>query len=132
MNTLVKKEIQRMNKMREPAPSHQNKIWGEESTPSHKTPEIGNKSTNETGSSAPQEPVNIPTNSWKHQSSHPLQNILTPLNSSISTRSKLQSMCAFSAYVSIIEPKNIKEALPDSDWISAMQEELNQFERSRV
>ena len=41
-------------------------------------------------------------------------------------------MCAFSAYVSIIEPKNIKEALPDSDWISAMQEELNQFERSRV
>ena len=41
-------------------------------------------------------------------------------------------MCAFSAYVSLIEPKNIKEALLDSDWISAMQEELNQFERSRV
>ena len=41
-------------------------------------------------------------------------------------------MCAFSAYVSLIEPKNIKEALLDSDWISAMQEELNQFERRRV
>ena len=41
-------------------------------------------------------------------------------------------MCAFSAYVSLIETKNIKEALLDSDWISAMQEELNQFERSRV
>ena len=41
-------------------------------------------------------------------------------------------MCAFSAYVSLIEPKNIKEALLDSDWIIAMQEELNQFERSRV
>ena len=108
------------------------KIWGEESTPSHKTPEIGDKSTNETGSSAPQEPVNIPTHSWKHQSSHPLQNILTPLNSSISTRSKLWSVCAFSAYVSLIEPKNIKEALLDSGWISVMQEELNQFERSRV
>ena len=26
----------------------------------------------------------------------------------------------------------MKEALLDSDWISAMQEELNQFERSRV
>ena len=34
-------------------------------------------------------------------------------------------MCAFSAYVSLIEPKNIKEALLDSDWISVMQEELN-------
>ena len=41
-------------------------------------------------------------------------------------------MCAFSAYVSLIEPKNIKEELLDSYWISAMQEELNQFEKSRV
>ena len=41
-------------------------------------------------------------------------------------------MCAFSAYVSLIDIKNIKEALLDSDWISAMKEELNQFERSRV
>ena len=41
-------------------------------------------------------------------------------------------MCAFSAYVSLIEPKNLKEALSDPDWISAMQEELNQFERTRV
>ena len=41
-------------------------------------------------------------------------------------------MCAFSAYVSLIEPKNIKEAMLDSDWISVMQEELNQFERTRV
>ncbi|KAE8706599.1 hypothetical protein F3Y22_tig00110391pilonHSYRG00023 [Hibiscus syriacus] len=32
----------------------------------------------------------------------------------------------------IIEPKNIKEALNDEHWIMAMQEELNQFERSRV
>ena len=41
-------------------------------------------------------------------------------------------MCAYSAYVSLIEPKNIKESLLDSDWISSMQEELNEFERSRV
>ncbi|KAE8713386.1 hypothetical protein F3Y22_tig00110210pilonHSYRG00021 [Hibiscus syriacus] len=32
----------------------------------------------------------------------------------------------------IIEPKNIKEALNDEHWIMAMQEELNQFERSKV
>ena len=35
-------------------------------------------------------------------------------------------------FVSTIEPKNIKEALIDVDWINAMQEELNQFERSNV
>ena len=41
-------------------------------------------------------------------------------------------MCAFSAYLSQIVPKNIKEALGDQDWIIAMQEELSQFERSKV
>ena len=35
-------------------------------------------------------------------------------------------------FVSTIEPKNVKEALLDVEWIGAMQEELNQFERSRV
>ncbi|KAL8115526.1 hypothetical protein AgCh_022141 [Apium graveolens] len=31
-----------------------------------------------------------------------------------------------------IEPKKIEEALIDPDWISALQEELNQFERNKV
>ncbi|GKE65317.1 retrovirus-related pol polyprotein from transposon TNT 1-94, partial [Tanacetum coccineum] len=31
--------------------------------------------------------------------------------------------------VSIVEPKNIKEAMADSTWIEAMQEELHQFDR---
>jgi len=31
-----------------------------------------------------------------------------------------------------MEPKNVYEALIDSDWISAMQEELHQFERNQV
>ncbi|GKG29493.1 retrovirus-related pol polyprotein from transposon TNT 1-94, partial [Tanacetum coccineum] len=31
--------------------------------------------------------------------------------------------------VSIVEPKNIKEAMADSAWIEAMQEELHQFDR---
>ena len=35
-------------------------------------------------------------------------------------------------FVSTIEPKNVKEALCHADWIGAMQEELNQFERSKV
>ncbi|XP_019255262.1 PREDICTED: uncharacterized protein LOC109233861 [Nicotiana attenuata] len=34
------------------------------------------------------------------------------------------------ACLSQIDPKNIKEALKDVDWITAMQEELHQFERN--
>jgi len=36
------------------------------------------------------------------------------------------------AFVSQIEPKSIQEALNDNNWISAMQEELNQFTRNDV
>ena len=36
------------------------------------------------------------------------------------------------AFVSLIEPKNFKEAIIDDYWIVAMQEELNQFERNGV
>ena len=36
------------------------------------------------------------------------------------------------AFVSHLEPKNIIEAEKDPNWILAMQEELNQFERNKV
>ena len=36
------------------------------------------------------------------------------------------------AFVSTLEPKAINEALEDSDWIIAMHDELNQFERNKV
>ncbi|GKB05427.1 retrovirus-related pol polyprotein from transposon TNT 1-94 [Tanacetum coccineum] len=38
-------------------------------------------------------------------------------------------MCMFALTVSIVEPKNIKEAMADSAWIKAMQDELHQFDR---
>ncbi|GJV75058.1 retrovirus-related pol polyprotein from transposon TNT 1-94 [Tanacetum coccineum] len=41
-------------------------------------------------------------------------------------------MCMFALIVSIIESKNIKEAMADSAWIEAMQEELHQFDRLQV
>ncbi|GKB35128.1 retrovirus-related pol polyprotein from transposon TNT 1-94 [Tanacetum coccineum] len=41
-------------------------------------------------------------------------------------------MCMFALTVSIIELKNIKEAMANSAWIEAMQEELNQFDRLQV
>ncbi|GKB07745.1 gag-pol polyprotein [Tanacetum coccineum] len=41
-------------------------------------------------------------------------------------------MCMFALTVSIVEPKNITEAMADSAWIEAMQEELHQFKRLQV
>ena len=62
---------------------------------------------------------------WKHQSSHPLDQILSDINMGVQTRSKLKNYCAFYAFFSTIEPKNINETLADSDWVTAMQEELD-------
>jgi len=52
---------------------------------------------------------------WKHQSSHPLHQILSDLNTGVQTGSKLKNFCAFYAVLSDIEPKNINEALADSN-----------------
>ncbi|KAL5547205.1 hypothetical protein UlMin_006892 [Ulmus minor] len=45
---------------------------------------------------------------------------------------QLVSQLTYTCYISKIEPKNIKEALTDDFWISAMQDELNQFVRNDV
>jgi len=110
------------------------------------SPEIGSRTGTKTGPGTVSEPGS-PNNqaeydnviedrpvprTWKHQKSHPLDQILTDLNSGVQTRSRLRTFCAFYAFLSHIEPKNIYEALIDSDWISAMQEELHQFERNQV
>ncbi|GKB27292.1 retrovirus-related pol polyprotein from transposon TNT 1-94 [Tanacetum coccineum] len=53
----------------------------------------------------------------------------------IQTRQQLATdpeMCMFALTVSIVEPKNIKEAMADSAWIEAMQDELHQFDRLKV
>nr|GEX31603.1 hypothetical protein [Tanacetum cinerariifolium] len=41
-------------------------------------------------------------------------------------------MCMYALTVSTAEPKNIKEAMADSAWIEAMQEELHQFDKLQV
>ncbi|GJR14217.1 retrovirus-related pol polyprotein from transposon TNT 1-94, partial [Tanacetum coccineum] len=53
----------------------------------------------------------------------------------VQTRRQLATdpeMCMFALTVSIVEPKNIKEAMADSAWIEAMQDELHQFDRLQV
>ncbi|GJW72427.1 retrovirus-related pol polyprotein from transposon TNT 1-94 [Tanacetum coccineum] len=41
-------------------------------------------------------------------------------------------VCMYALTVSLIEPKNIKEAMLDHSWIESMQDELNQFKRLDV
>ena len=55
---------------------------------------------------------------WKHYRSHPLDQILSDLNSGMQTRSRLKNFCAFYAFLSNIEPKNVDEALADLDWVT--------------
>jgi len=50
----------------------------------------------------------------------------------VQTRSRRKNFCAFYAFLFNIEPKNVYDALADSDLISAMQEEHDQFERNKV
>ncbi|XP_070048994.1 uncharacterized mitochondrial protein AtMg00820-like [Nicotiana tomentosiformis] len=70
--------------------------------------------------------------SYKYQSSHPIENIITDPTFGIKIRSSLKNLCAFDAFLSLIEPKNIAKALQDADWVNAMQDKFNQFERSQV
>ncbi|GJX72751.1 hypothetical protein Tco_0309922 [Tanacetum coccineum] len=61
---------------------------------------------------------------------HLLEQVIGNPTQSIITRRQLETdgeMCMFALTVSRIEPKNIKEAMADSAWIEAMQEELHQF-----
>nr|GFA37693.1 retrovirus-related Pol polyprotein from transposon TNT 1-94 [Tanacetum cinerariifolium] len=53
----------------------------------------------------------------------------------VSTRLQLHEQsffCYYDAFLTSVEPKTYKEALTQSCWIEAMQEELNEFERLEV
>ena len=50
----------------------------------------------------------------------------------IKTRSSIRNICGNLAFISQIEPNFFFEAENDENWILAMQEELNQFERNQV
>nr|GEY48520.1 retrovirus-related Pol polyprotein from transposon TNT 1-94 [Tanacetum cinerariifolium] len=51
------------------------------------------------------------------------------LKLSVRTRGQLANLCLFSCFLSCIEPTNVAEALKDADWVSAMQDKLDQFAR---
>jgi hypothetical protein len=58
--------------------------------------------------------------------------ILGDIQNGVTTRSRVAHFCEHYSFVSSIEPHKVEEALQDSDWVVAMQEELNNFTRNEV
>nr|GEX34025.1 hypothetical protein [Tanacetum cinerariifolium] len=71
-------------------------------------------------------------NEKKWTKDHPLYKIIGDPKSSVRTRGQLANSCLFSCLLSSIKPANVAEALRNADWVSAMQDELDQFARLKV
>jgi len=69
---------------------------------------------------------------WRIPRNLSLDNVIGQVQKGVSTRSTLNQFCEHMAFVSQTEPKTVADALEDSNWITAMHEELNQFARNEV
>ncbi|WP_274923145.1 hypothetical protein, partial [Streptomyces clavifer] len=92
--------------------------------------EIGNEQpiSKDTNDIIPSKAV-VPTKLMKN---HTLDNIIGDISSGVMTQKYVQNLCAHYSFVSQIEPKNFSEAESKSEWMEAMQEELNQFKKNNV
>nr|GFA04418.1 retrovirus-related Pol polyprotein from transposon TNT 1-94 [Tanacetum cinerariifolium] len=99
------------------------------------TQEVAESSSHNIGNS------NVPTFNqlqvfeYRWTKDHPLEQVHENPSRPVQTRRQLATdleMCMYALTVSTAEPKNIKEAMADSAWIEAMQEELHQFDRLQV
>jgi hypothetical protein len=66
------------------------------------------------------------------QRDHPVNSILGDIHKGVTTRSRVAHFCEHYSFVSSIEPYRVEDALRDSDWVLAIQEELNNFTRNEV
>jgi hypothetical protein len=66
------------------------------------------------------------------QRDHPVNSILGDIHKGVTTRSRVAHFCEHYSFVSSIEPYRVEDALRDSDWVLAMQEEHNNFTRNEV
>nr|GEW25378.1 retrovirus-related Pol polyprotein from transposon TNT 1-94 [Tanacetum cinerariifolium] len=74
----------------------------------------------------------LPHHNSKWTKDHPLNNIIGQLDRPVSTWLQLHEQALFfyyNTFLTSVEPKTYKEALTQSCWIEAMQEELNEFKR---
>nr|GEW46778.1 hypothetical protein [Tanacetum cinerariifolium] len=77
----------------------------------------------------------IPQHTSKWIKDHPLDNIIGQLSRPVFTRLQLHEQalfCYYDSFLTSVERKTYKDALTQSCWIEAMQEELNEFEQLEV
>ncbi|GKA24006.1 hypothetical protein Tco_0710039 [Tanacetum coccineum] len=68
-------------------------------------------------------------NKWTKD--HPIENVIGNPSRPVSTKSQLQNnalWCFFDAFLTSVKPKIFKEAMLESSWIEAIQEEIYDFE----
>ncbi|GJZ15032.1 hypothetical protein Tco_0550709 [Tanacetum coccineum] len=101
------------------------------------TPEIGSAES----SSRVVDPSNMHTFYQPHSPTHkwtkdlPLEQIIVNPTKPVSTRRQLQTdamWCFFHAFLSKVEQKNYKQAMTESSWIEAMQEEIHKFDLLQI
>jgi len=68
--------------------------------------------------------TNLPKE-WRTSRYYPLDNIIGDISKGVTTRHSLRDACNDMTFVSLIESKNLNEAIIDEHWIIAMQKELN-------
>ncbi|GJZ82302.1 retrovirus-related pol polyprotein from transposon TNT 1-94, partial [Tanacetum coccineum] len=81
------------------------------------------------------DPYFVSEHNSKWTKDHPLENIIGELDRRVSIRLQLHEQalfCYYDAFLAVVEPKTYKDALTQSYWIEAMQEELNEFKRLGV
>jgi hypothetical protein len=66
------------------------------------------------------------------QCDHPVKNIHGAIEKGVTTRSCVATFCEHYSFVSSFEPFKVEDAQRDTDWVVAMQEELNNFKRNQV
>ena len=105
--------------------------FNKESDPSEQVQNYGNSLNKSQGLELKQKAsLLILKRKFKQAFSHPEENIIIDLQSGAQTTSN--SYCDSYGFVFLIEPKTRDEALQDAEWIVAMQNELNEYERKKV
>nr|GEU96250.1 hypothetical protein [Tanacetum cinerariifolium] len=97
--------------------------------------EVAESSSHNIGNSNVHTFNQLQVSEYRWTKDHPLEQVCGNLSKPVHTRRQLATnpkMCMFALTVSTAEPQNIKEAMADSAWIEAMQEEIHQFDRLQV
>ncbi|GJY96614.1 retrovirus-related pol polyprotein from transposon TNT 1-94 [Tanacetum coccineum] len=98
--------------------------------------ESPNKDSTSQGSSSNMRQIHTPfEHLGRWTKDHPIANVIGDPSRSVSTRKQLEMdamWCYFDAFLTSVEPKNLKLAMTEPSWIDAMQEEIHEFERLEV